>query len=262
MIAGRQSSGRQRLLSVSNTAAASSVLRRWQRFANRLDARGPGYAVSLTGGNYDAFMAQRIQTLSSMTSTAAKRPEPSASHLTALNTRSTSAPRTAENSATPWSSTSGTPGGPARPGVLPGPSAETAPSTPPRSASGPRNKASKSRTAAGSRPQLSRSTRPSQAHKPPCRRCGRRRQFRPVRDPFLYHLTECQPAVDRVTLSKLAEDDGQHLMLGVIYREHRFQGGVIGGEHGVFAGFGLRGAGVRRQRVRVGCRPALPVTFW
>ena len=52
------------------------------------------------------------------------------------------------------------------------------------------------------------------------------------------------------------------LVLGVIHREHGFPGCVIGGEHGVLAGFGLRGAGVRRQRVHVGCRPALPVTFW
>jgi hypothetical protein len=50
-------------------------------------------------------------------------------------------------------------------------------------------------------------------------------------------------------------------LLGVVQREHRFGGRVFDGEHWVFAGFGLRGAGVRRQRVHVGCRPALPVTF-
>jgi hypothetical protein len=50
-------------------------------------------------------------------------------------------------------------------------------------------------------------------------------------------------------------------MLDVIQREHRFRGASFTVSTGVFAGFGLRGAGVRRQRVHVGCRPALPLPF-
>jgi hypothetical protein len=56
--------------------------------------------------------------------------------------------------------TSRTPRGPAaRPGVRPAPGAAVPPSTPPRSASGPRGRASRSRTAAVSRPRWSSSTR-------------------------------------------------------------------------------------------------------
>ena len=69
-------------------------------------------------------------------------------------------PRTATSSARPWSSTSGTGGGPAaRPGALPAADAQMMASIPPRSASGPRGRASRSRTAAGSRPASSSSTR-------------------------------------------------------------------------------------------------------
>ena len=103
-----------------------------------------------------------------MTSTAARRPAPSGSAWTARNTRSTSAPRTATSSARRWSSTSRTAGGPAaRPGALPAAGAAAPPSIPPRSASGPRGRASRSRTAAGSRPASSSSTRRPQEHKPP-----------------------------------------------------------------------------------------------
>jgi hypothetical protein len=110
---------------------------------------------------------RRFRRCSSMTSTAARRPEPSGSASTARNTKSTSAPRTATSSARPWSSTSGTGGGPAaRPGALPGAGAQVTLSIPPRSASGPRGRASRSRTAAASRPASSSSTRRPQGHKP------------------------------------------------------------------------------------------------
>jgi hypothetical protein len=55
--------------------------------------------------------------------------------------------------------------------------------------------------------------------------------------------------------------EGQEV-LGVIQHEHRRAWCDVGGVDGVFAGFGLRAAGVRRQREHVGNRPALPVIFW
>ena len=57
-------------------------------------------------------MAQKIQTLFIDYLDGSERPAPSGSASTARNTRSTSAPRTPTSSARPWSSTSGTGGGP------------------------------------------------------------------------------------------------------------------------------------------------------
>ena len=51
-------------------------------------------------------------------------------------------------------------------------------------------------------------------------------------------------------------------LLDAIHGEHRRAGCVIDGEHGVFAGFGLRVAGVRRHLEHVGYGSALPVIFW
>ena len=107
-----------------------------------------------------SFMAQRIQTLLMDDLDGGEADEPSASAWTARNTRPASAPRTAMRCARHRGSTARTPGGrAARPGAWPAAGAPAPRSTPPRSASGPRGGASRSRTAAVSRPISSSSTR-------------------------------------------------------------------------------------------------------
>jgi hypothetical protein len=51
------------------------------------------------------------------------------------------------------------------------------------------------------------------------------------------------------------------LVLDAVHGEHDWAGSVIGREHWVFAGFGLRAAGVRRHLGHVGTGSALPVIW-